>query len=302
MSPGIRPQAGVVLVFVSLLLMLLTVMAGSFSLTMRSNAALVNNIKTQTEFRALADAGITYAKWMLTQPLPATRWRADGRQYQFDFEGHPLTIHIQDEAGKFDLNKIDRAMLLAILSAVVPVEQAELLAQRIVEGRDQDGFDLSEDELTTQVDRGQLYPRRVGRYDSLRDLYRVQGMTPALYRQLSPLLSVVSQRQTVDVGVASEYVLAALPGSDQAWVQQVLDVRSIDRKGAKAVLIPPSMDRYVSVNSEQRGQWLTISVSLQRSNGQMQLKSALVGKNINGVFPIFTNIEQQTDVYPASDQ
>src|SRR5579862_2195903 len=69
----------------------------------------------RTERRALArahlendlDAAVARAILALDDSRMDQRWRIDGYPYAFTYEGVPITISIQDEDGKFDINEAD---------------------------------------------------------------------------------------------------------------------------------------------------------------------------------------------------
>jgi len=132
-------QRGVVLVFVLILIVLLSIMAASFSASMRSDAALVANNKSRMQSTATVDAAVAYAKIMLTQTSPTQRWRADGSRYTLAFNGTSIGITLQDESGKFDLNHIDKMMLLRVFERIGVVDdQALRLSDSILYLRDED--------------------------------------------------------------------------------------------------------------------------------------------------------------------
>ena len=81
-------QSGFALVLVMWVLSLLTIMAGSFALTMRRESTIVAGIKDNAGAVAAAEAGIAYAEMMLLNTDQNKRWRADGNLYQVDFWQH----------------------------------------------------------------------------------------------------------------------------------------------------------------------------------------------------------------------
>jgi len=82
---AVTRQKGLALVLVLWVLSLLTIMAGSFALSMRREAAIVAGIKNNAQALAIAESGIAIAQRMLMNPDQNKRWRTDGSIYQVEF-------------------------------------------------------------------------------------------------------------------------------------------------------------------------------------------------------------------------
>ena len=117
-------ELGFALVLVLWVLSLLTIMAGSFALTMRRESTVVAGIKDNAAAAAAAEAGIAYAEMMLLNPDQIKRWRADGNIYQVDFGSTKVRLRLLSEAGKIDINKANLALLQALM-AQAPLEEDE---------------------------------------------------------------------------------------------------------------------------------------------------------------------------------
>ena len=139
-------QKGMALVIVLWVLSLLTIMAGSFALSMRREASIVAGVKSNAQAIAIAESGIAIAEMMLLNTDPAKRWRADGNIYQIDAEDSRVRIRILSESGKIDLNAADEKALEALMthapinenSKEDPVEHAAKLTGAILDWRDAD--------------------------------------------------------------------------------------------------------------------------------------------------------------------
>lgn len=276
-------QKGVALVFVLLILSLLSIIAGSFSGGIRSDASIVHLTKTRLQSNALTDAGLAYAQFMLSQPALGLRWRTNVKSYPFTFDGHRMDIEIRDEAGKFDLNLIDQELLQVLIASFV--ENSESLSQAIIdyrEGVNESAFDAAFDHPTAQIKRP---------FKSVKELLLIEGMTEGLYQQLVPLLTVYSRQKLVDLSVASEAVLNALPGSDATWVQQILDNRGVI-EGNASLSIPPPMFKYVGVKTPRAGQYLTVSVWLTQLDGVKLASSTILHRNARKGSSVFKELER----------
>ena len=111
-TTGGRPEAsrGLALILVLWVLMLLTIMAGSFALGMKREIAVVSNVKDMAKTSALAEAGINYAMMMLLHSSKEERWQADGSIYQFQFAGEKIRVmlvgYLNENTAKISSSKI----------------------------------------------------------------------------------------------------------------------------------------------------------------------------------------------------
>ena len=264
-----RLQQGVALVFVLLILVLLSIMAASFSRVIRHDAAFAYQTKLQAQSNAIREAGIAYAQFMLTQPPVEKRWRANGQQHQMTYDGYKVTIVINDEAGMFNLNTIDRALLAHIFNNI----QGEVshLAQHIIDW--QGGQQNS--------------PKK--RFKQLKELRQIEGMSDPLYQQLTALFTVYGQQKIVDLSVAPDAVLALLPGSDPAWVETLLQARNTKQS---VLALPPQMTPYAGFKTQQLGKVINITVWLTQADGGKLGLNLVLQKNAQGAYPPFKELER----------
>jgi len=282
-----KTQKGVALVFVLMFIALLSIMAAGFSTSMRNDAALVNNLKTGIQAKAINNAGIAYAKYMLTAPQLKSRWKADGRPYTINFDGQKLTIIIQDEAGKFDINSLKIDQLEYILDQLL--EDAELsqkLAHRIVDWRDADDIEQEHGAETSEN-----YTPANRPFKNLRELIQVQGITENIYQQLKPYLTVQTHQQKIGLSVAPEYILKLLPGSNPNWVQNILMARESDSVSTESLIIPQVMESYVISTSPISGQYYSVRVKSDNGAQKGYSIGVTISRNVRGFYPIFSRVE-----------
>ena len=146
----LRSQRGLALVTVLWVLVLLSLMAASFTRTTRTEINVTRNLIDNARAEALADAGVYRAvlgllaaernvefggdlERVLGRPLAPgeseaqatppdglmgeTAWRRDGTVYAWTFGGGEVRFSIQDEAGKIDLNAAPDALLRGLFLA-----------------------------------------------------------------------------------------------------------------------------------------------------------------------------------------
>src|SRR5690242_14938907 len=84
----------------------------------------------------LAEAAINRAVAGLLDSRPEFHWRTDGVSQNFEFDGTPMIIAVQDELGKIDLNQAEAPLLTGLLkSAGLDFDSATRLADKILDWR-----------------------------------------------------------------------------------------------------------------------------------------------------------------------
>jgi general secretion pathway protein K len=126
---------------------------------------------------------------------------------------------------------------------------------------------------------GLAYGPRNGAFQSVEELMLVMGMTPAVFAQVKPALTVYSGRQFIDPQVAPREALLALPGMDQPRVASIMAER-ISRAYAGPSIDPstPSMSL--------AGRAYTIRTEIARPAGVV-VREAAIRLTANPAQPYF---------------
>lgn len=229
-APPGRAQRGLALVIVLWFLVLMTVMAAGFSLTMRRETELARAAVDGARARAVADAGIQFTLLMLAHPIDERRWRADGRIYEFPLDDARVRIRAYDEAGKFDLNRSNSVLLRGLfLASGLPLDEANALADVMRDWRDRNDLPRPLGAERDQYRRAGLrYSPSNRPFRSLEESRLVLGMTDQLYNRIEPLVTVYAESGGIDPLVASPLALSALPGITPEQVQEVLEQRATE--------------------------------------------------------------------------
>jgi general secretion pathway protein K len=236
-------QKGLALVLVLWVLSLLTIMAGSFALSMRREAAIVAGLKANAQASAIAESGLAIAQMMLLNPDQAKRWRADGSVYQIDYTasnthaiGSKVRIRLLSEAGKIDINAADPKLLAGLLRQL-PIdenttqrnsaeERAAQLAGAIIDWRDEnDEVHVNGAEKKQYQDAGLKYQPRNKPFQTIEELRLLLGMDEATYRWLEPLVTVYSGQPKVNLQQASKDVLQRMPDIDTGLLDDYVAAR-----------------------------------------------------------------------------
>ncbi len=139
-------------------------------------------------------------------------WRTDGTVYEWPIGDGVVSISIQDEGGKIDLNAATEDLLMRLFGALEPVDlQPEALVDRLIDYRDndQERRPLGAEDVDYQR-AGVAFGAKDRPFERIDELRRVLGVTPAIYRQIAPLITVHSGQRGVDPDVAPAGVLAIL--------------------------------------------------------------------------------------------
>ena len=237
-------EKGLALIAVLWGLVLLSVIALSVTTTSRTETRIAFNLAENAKARALAEAGVHRALMGLLKTaaeatgaesaaVPGRRpgfgrpppeaaeggasepeWRADGTVYPWLLPGGEVRISLHDEGGKIDLNRAPDGLLQGLFVAVGldPGESAALV-DAIADFRDPDDLRrLNGAEDDDYRAAGHVYGAKDRPFEATEELGQVLGMTPALYAQVAPVLTVYSRRRRVRQATAPPLVLEALLG------------------------------------------------------------------------------------------
>jgi general secretion pathway protein K len=226
MTARLTVQRGLALIAVLWAIALLSIMAGSFSLTLQRDSGLLRTAQDRAKGLALAEAGVNYAMLMLGATDPALRWRGDGVDYEVAFPIGSVRVRIFDEAGKLDINAAQEVTLRSIFTQITGnPDAAAQLSDAVLDWRDPDDMKRPQGaEAAEYTAAGKNYVPQNRIFQTLEELQMVQGMTPALYKKIEPLLTTHSRQAGINPVKASRETLLALPGLDEktvdAYIQQ----------------------------------------------------------------------------------
>ncbi|MBS1214899.1 MAG: type secretion system protein [Proteobacteria bacterium] len=293
MMPRLYQQGrGVALVAVLWAVTLLSIMAGSFTLTLQRDSGLLTTTQGRARGLALADAGVHYAMLMQSLPDPTKRWRSDGRPYQIQFPEGMVRVRLYDEGGKIDLNATQEATLLPLLRRFTGNDDtAAAVAGAILDWRDAD--DLAHphgaEAKEYQAD-GKAYGPPNRNFQALEELQMVKGMTADLYTRMEPLLTLYTGQDGINPAKASREVLLALPGMDEKTVNEYLEARRAVPQNMPAPPLPVqpggirllgTSDMAYTVLAESKlpeGETFGLRVVIRRQRGRGGAPFAIVGR------------------------
>ena len=244
-------EQGAALVLVLWVLVLLTVIAGSLTVSTRTELSMARNIVDEVRARGLIDAGFAY---VLARYLGGNRAEAeedlpaDGQLRAWVYDGHKLWIGLIGEDVKIDLNLADEELIKGALQSVgLEDGEAESLRDAIADWRDVDDLHrLSGAEDPEYESAGYPYGAKDARFDTVAELGLVYGMTKEIYNQIFPLFTVNSGTKTVNPRYADRSVLLAVPGVTVEQVDTYIEARAAEGDLDSATEFPVSDKKYVS--------------------------------------------------------
>jgi general secretion pathway protein K len=209
----INSQRGIALVLVLWVLLLLTIITGSFALMARMDRLEAHSLLSGTQARLSAEAAINLAVLALRDPNDDTRMLADGRVYQQDLDGVLVEVSAIDERGKLDINATDELTLANMLTGHgMEPGDAELLAAAVLDWRDEDELErVNGAEDDAYIAAGLEVGPANRPFMMTEELLQVIGMQYELYRKMEPGITVFSRTGVPDPAFAPVEALMAMP-------------------------------------------------------------------------------------------
>ena len=210
-----KQHRGLAMVIVLWIISLLTIMAGSFTLTMRRETTVISAIKDNAVALALAETGVTVAQQMMLLPDHEKRWATNGQVYHFNYQESKIRVKILAAHGKVDINTAEESILTQLLSVTELEEEAQqALVNAIMDWRDDDDLIRIQGAEKKQYDEaGLTYQPRNKAFQSIDELQMVLGMTADLFKKIQPLVTIYSGLKKVDIRFASGQIKQLISGN-----------------------------------------------------------------------------------------
>jgi general secretion pathway protein K len=200
----LRRQRGIALLAVLWTMLLLSLIAASFTALTKTEIRLARNTLADAKAEALADAGVHRAILGLFRTgfdedteSGAVDMRVDGTVYAWGYDGGEIRLAIQDEGGKIDLNASPDNLLRGLFESVgLEPDAAAALSDAILDFRDVDELHrLNGAEGDEYSAAGLPYGPKNAAFETVEELRQVLGMTAELYDRVAPSLTVYSRRR-----------------------------------------------------------------------------------------------------------
>lgn len=226
-GPRHSQQKGIALVLVLWVALLMSVIAGGFALSARTESVQSRILFNQVQAEFLAEAGLNRAVFELRNPDPETRWIADGRSYEFTLDEAKINVQITDESGKIDLNLANEELLVGLFASVgVEFDEALALSDKIQDWRDPDEETrLAGAEDADYFSAGYTHGAKDAPFDTVPEILQVMGMSYELYRRIEPAITVYSGRGNLNLAFAPKEALMALGGINAQVAEDYINQR-----------------------------------------------------------------------------
>jgi general secretion pathway protein K len=239
---------GIALLMVLWIVIILTVIALSFSFMTRTDTHATLFFKEGMEKQFLAEAGMERAimemlyrdhiKNLPTAPMESEVVRVDGREYTGQLGADYYVYGILDESGKININLLtDNSDIILgnlLVNRGVPKELADTIVDSVRDWTDSDDTHrLNGAESDYYMSLPVPYAARNGKFEAVEELLLVKGMTPEiLYGNAKTpgifnFVTVYSTAGKININTAPKEVLAALPGMTPEMADQVVGMRSL---------------------------------------------------------------------------
>jgi general secretion pathway protein K len=237
-------QRGIALVLVLWLTILLMVIASGFAFSMRSEALSARNSLSLAQARAAADGAVERMAFELSRPRFPTAWASDGQVRRWREGDIEIVATAADESSRIDVNAAPELLLKGLMEQVggADADTAAHIVDGILDWRDADeakrpnGAEEADYRLAGLPQRPSNAP-----FETVSEVARVLGLTPAIYARVADSLTVNSRQPGINPATASRNVLLALPNATPAVVDAYLQQRA-DALAAKlpAPPFPPA--------------------------------------------------------------
>ena len=286
-------QDGIALIVVLWLTVLLTVIASGFAYSMRSEALAARNTMSLAQARAAADGAAERTAFELFRPRNlADVWRPDGQPHVWKDGEIEITATAVDESARVDLNSATEPLLRGLLQNVggLDPDAAQRVLEAILDWRDADELRRpSGAEAADYRAAGFKHVPSNLRFESVGELARVLGVTPALMARLADSVTVYSRQRGINPATASRNVLLALPGITPEQVDAFIAARADAL--ANRLPIPP----FPVANASASGTSLAwrISVQARAPDGVTFVRDAVVSAQSNPRRPLIVLLWQE---------
>jgi len=268
-------QRGIALVLVLWVLLLLTIISGSFALMARMDRLEANTLLSGTQARLSAEAAINLAVLALRDQNDENRMLADGRVYQQQLGDILVEVSAIDERGKLDINAADELTLENIfIGHGMEPGDAEMLAAAVLDWRDKDELErVNGAEEDAYLAAGMQVGPANRPFLMTEELLQVIGMPYELYRRLEPGITVFSRVAEPNPAFAPVEALMALPDITYEEARNFVQERNSQQAGDS---LGTELPNGVVVMEQGRGVTYSIQARATMPNGVWEQLQATV--------------------------
>lgn len=284
----IKKQDGIVLVFVLWVVVLLSIIAGTFILESNVEAKITANMTDSLKAQMLAEKGVYASVLNLIESLNTGAVKHSISKKSEDDKGNKVSYSAVLESGKIDINYANKDLLKGLfLYLSVSENRVDSIVDSILDWRDQDSLSrLNGAEDRDYETKNYNYGSKDHRFDTIEELKLVMGVTNDIYTMVESFITVNGFSAKLNPLYASEKILRAVPYFTDEEISQLIAVRESDINKAKQLLVYSSSASFFSfdVNNIYR-----VKAQGELSGGARSCIDAvvLVTKRLESPFKIF---------------
>ncbi|MDR0770319.1 MAG: general secretion pathway protein GspK [Burkholderiales bacterium] len=223
----IRRQRGIALIIVLWTTVLLTVIAGGFAFSMRSEALATQNAVSAAAARWIANGAVERTVYELATPRLALEeaWQPNGLSHVWREGEAQIEVAAVDEGAFIDVNTGREDLLkgLFIKTGGLDEEAAAYLVDSIVNWRTPGELKrIGGAKAADYKKAGLPYGPANAPFEAVEEVGMVLGVTPELYARVSPFLTVNSRQSSANPLTAPREVLLSFPNVTEAMVDEYL--------------------------------------------------------------------------------
>jgi general secretion pathway protein K len=255
-------EGGFALLLTIWVLILIALMAGSLASQIQSDTRIAYNRAELAAAKGLADAGVAFGLNGLLDSIIGNRWPADGRARFIHYGDGTIEIHIQDEAGRLDLNMAPIELISGLLHVLALDADSAAVTGGILARRRQYAAGLAAANQAATGDETPLAASARLPFAMVSELQLVAHLPRWAYDRLRPFVTVYTNSERINLLTAPEAVLLALPGTRPDEVHAYVAARAALTPGQSDQGLPQvsGIDKF-SENGELRAATITATAT-----------------------------------------
>jgi general secretion pathway protein K len=276
MSGCAARQRGVALVLVIWVVTLLTVVAGSFAYSVRTDTRAARNAALMARGEAIAQAAVARAAIELFKPQTSPEvWRREEAPREWLFDGARVSVRLTDESAKIDINSANNELLKGLFRVGgMADDEAVSVLDAVLDWRDTDSirrpFGAEEPDYAQAGLRGRPanYP-----FQATEELQLVLGMRPEVFQRIAPMITVYSRHPGVNPYLASRTTLLAIPGVTEEQVDAYLAERDAAQRERRILPVFTAAGGYANYG---QGGAATVRAEVELEGGLRVVREAVI--------------------------
>lgn len=272
-----RRSSGFALILVIWGLLLLTSLATGFALAVRHETRVAADLSDIARAEAAATAALHTTILALGSSDRENRWVADTRRHILPWPSARISVRVQSESGRIDINRAPRDLLIGLFAQLFTDGDVQALADRVIDWRDRDDRPQPDGaEKNAYIRSGYLYQPPNTAFYSVDELSQVMGFNNSMVARARPYLTVHSRQPRVNAISADLVVLKSIPGVDHRAAEAFIAHResALAEDGDIDYSLLRNAKRYV--DTRLGGKLFSLEIEVRLNNGLTRREHAVM--------------------------